>query len=190
MVQSIAYNEGNNQYVVTDNYMDILFLNKVKENLTTEISNITNNSAVTLSLYPEKNCTFIGDCADCDEYYDSYEQEINIDNQFKNSTELNMTNYLNQNHKDFVNNSNFKYIFEITGQFAPETTNYSFVIDTILNKLNQLGYKNNYGYIITLNNNVSNNGFQLEKVVYQVKGEESDDKTFKNPIVVDLNKNN
>lgn len=184
IIQSIVYNESKNEYIVTDNYIDILYLNKVKEKISTDLASI-NNSDVNISLYPEKNCTFVGDCVNCEEYYNTYDQEINIDNQYKNSTHLNMTKYLNYSEKDFINNYNFKFIIDITGAFPEETTDYNLVIDNTLKAINNLGYKNNYGYIITLNNNVSNGGFQLEKTVYKVKGNTTDDKTFKNPIVIE-----
>lgn len=184
VVVSTAYNEGSTQYVVTDNYIDVIFLKQIKETIIADITSMTNAKEVTVSLYPEENCTFVGDCANCEEYLERKEKENDINNQFKVSTELNLKKEIGSNSKDFINSKKYKFIIEVTSQFDENTINAPSLVDNILNRLNQIGYKNTYGYIITLNDDISSDGFELQSVLYQVKGNTNDTQTFKDPEVV------
>ncbi|MGN1372005.1 MAG: hypothetical protein ACI4XM_07020 [Candidatus Coprovivens sp.] len=185
-VNSIAYNEGSNQYVVIDSYMDTIIINQLKKNIISELTSVTNPDEINVYLYPEKNCTFVGDCFDCDEYYEIYKKENNIENQFKVSTELNFKNELVKSQKDYFNSQKYKMIIEIHDQYD-NTTDYSLIIDEILNTLNEKGYKNNYGYEISLMHKYDSSEDSLLKTVYKVTGKTNDEKSFKNPNIVDLN---
>lgn len=186
-VNSIAYNEGSTEYIVIDSYMDTIVLNQIKKSIINEITSITNADEVNISLYPEKNCTFVGDCVDCDEYYEIYQKENDIENQFKVSTELNLKNYLTMSEKDYLNSQKYKMIIEVQNQFDTATVDYSLIIDNILNTLNKQGYKNNYGYVISLVHKYDSSEDSLIKTVYKVVGQTNNEKTFKDPVVVDLN---
>lgn len=184
-VQSIAYNEGENEYIVIDNYIDVLFLNPTKNYLMSDLNALTHSQKVVVYLYPEENCTFLGDCVQCSEYIANIDKETNLDNQFKVSTELNLTKELTSNSKDYINNHNYKFIIEITSNFDETTLDKDTLINSVLDRLNQIGYKNNYGYTIKLIDDI---GYDLIDIIYQVDGKTNSNKTFKDPIVVDLTK--
>lgn len=186
-IYSIAYNEGSNEYIVIDDYINVAILNNSRKTIGTDLINQIGASEMKIYYYPKENCTFVGDCVDNDDYFENYQKENDINNQFKVSTELNLQKYLKLNYKDFVNQYEFKIVFNIVGKYS-EQTDYNGIVNNILNKLNQQGYKNNYGYIITINNDISSNGFELAEVVYQVTGDTNPEKTFKDPQVVDLTK--
>lgn len=187
IVLSIAYNEGSKQYIVRDNYLDNLFLNSHKNLISESITSISGASATDVYLYPKENCLFYGDCKDCDSYWEEYSQIYNVDNQYKSSTKHNFSNFLNEDAKTFINSNEFTYIIEIKGSFNSYNTDYSSIINNTLSKLNQLGYKNNYGYVISLYNEESNlSGFETSSLIYKVKGEATSDKTFKDPIQIDF----
>lgn len=189
-VLSIAYNEGSKQYIVRDNYLDTLFLNSHKTLISESITSTTGASATDVYLYPKENCLFYGDCKDCDSYWEEYSQIYNVDNQYKSSSKHNFSNFLNEDAKTFINSNEFTYIIEIKGSFNSYSTDYSSIINNTLSKLNQLGYKNNYGYVISLYNEESNlNGFETSSLIYKVKGEATSDKTFKDPIQIDISSN-
>ena len=60
------------------------------------------------------------------------------------------------------------------------------VINKTLTTLNSYGVKNTYGYEITIKSGQSLGGNETYNTeVYKVKGEASDDKTFKNPVIVE-----
>lgn len=187
-VNSIAYNEGSTQYIVMDSYMDTMVLTPTKNALIVDLLKITNAEEVKISLYPEKNCTFVGDCVDCDEYFEIFKKENDRENQFKVSTELNLKKYLTMSPKDYLNSQKYKFIIEIQDQYDG-TADYNAIINNILNNLNKEGYKNNYGYTISLVHLYDTSDEGLIKTVYQVTGKTNSDKSFKDPIVVDLNAN-
>lgn len=183
-VTSTAYNEGSNEYIVTDTYIDVLLINNAKKTLSTELLNTSVAEKIDIYLYPEKNCTFVGDCVDCDEYYARYEEETNPDKQYKNSSMLNLEKYLTLSTKEFINEYEFKLVIELTDQYNTLTSDYSMIVDTVLNKLNTLGYKNTSGFIITIYNDLSTSSEELTTVAYKVTGTTNQEKTFKDPIVV------
>lgn len=187
IVLSIAYNEGSKQYIVRDNYLDVLFLNSHKTLISDSITSTTGASHTDIYLYPKENCLFYGDCKDCDSYWEEHSQIYNVDNQYKSSTKHNFSNFLNEDAKTFINSNEFTFIIEIKGSFNLYNTDYSSIINNTLSKLNQLGYQNNYGYVISLYNEDSSlSGFETSSLIYKVKGEASADKTFKDPITIDI----
>lgn len=187
IVLSIAYNEGSKQYIIRDNYLDILFLNDHKKLISDSITSTTGASSTDVYLYPKENCLFYGDCKDCDNYWQEHSQIYNADNQYKSSTKHNFSNFLNEDAKTFINSNEFTFIIEIKGSFNTLTADYSSIINNTLSKLNQLGYQNNYGYVISIFNEESSlSGFETSSLVYKVKGETTSDKTFKDPVTVDI----
>lgn len=188
-VISKSYNESKNQYVIIDNYIDILFLNARKTKLEEDIKIVTATSAVDIYLYPETNCTFYGDCADCDEYYERYAVETSIDNQYKQSINLNFEKSLSQDALTFINTNKFKYVINLTGTFSETGTDYSALVSKTLDKLNELGYKNTYGYVITISSYTESQLGDTNKLVFKVTGDTNSEQTFKDPKVVDINAN-
>ena len=179
VVDSIAYNESEILYVVQDNYMDVLLLNDFKEKIVDNLSSITGGS-VSISLYPHKGCSFVGDCSDCDEYMAIYKEENDIKNQYNYSTTLNLENYKSMNDVNFVNEYEFKYIIDVSGRFGGLTDDaYASLVSKVLDKLNQESLKNTYGYEVTIKNSTEYN-----KVLYKVKGTTNENQDFSNPEVV------
>ena len=182
IVKSTTYNESENQFVITEDYIDQLYLKDLKENILKAIENSTSITDARIYLYPEKNCTFIGDCVKCDEYFESYEEENNFDNQFKNSTQLNLSKYLNKNAIEFVNEFKFKYIITILGTYN-ETTDFNAILNNLLSNLNNMGLKNTYGYNITISSYDESRLYEEE--LFEAKGQRTDDLTFKDPEIIE-----
>lgn len=185
-VTMIAYNEGENKHIVLDEYLNELFINKVRTKVSKKILDATSATEINLYFYPEKNCSFYGDCADCPELYERYEEENNSENQYNESKSINFAKDLNESPLSFINNNKFKVIIELKGSYAEGTADYNLVINTILNELNNYGIKNTYGYLISIHDFKEN---VMEKEVYKVKGDTNQDQKFTNPIVVDLSAN-
>lgn len=186
VVLSITYNEGDKQYIVRDNYLDVLFLNSHKTLIAENIKTNIGASGVDIYLYPKENCLFYGDCKDCDNYWEEHSKIYNVDNQYKASTKHNFSNFLTQDAKTFINSNEFTYIIDIKGTFN-FNADYNLIIDNVLSKLNQLGYQNNYGFVISLYNSDSSlSGFETSSLVYKVKGDSTSDKTFKDPVTIDI----
>lgn len=185
VVKSIAYNEGSKQYIIIDDYLDSLFIYDTKKNIANELAAISSAKSVEVLLYPEKNCTFYGDCTDCDEYFDRYNKENDPKNQFNESTKLNFEKHLNTDAKTVINSEKFKYVINITGQYS-STADFTPIIENLLDRLNTLGYKNTYGYIITISNFVPSNLGDTSAVVYKATGDTNEKQTFSNPEVQDI----
>lgn len=185
-VISKVYNELDNQYVVIDDYLDKLYLSQSKEQLTSRLATSVSAEKVELFLYPETNCTFYGDCADCEEYYERYNVETSIDNQYEQSVKINFSKNLNKDSKSFINEHNFKYIINIISTYDETSADYQSIIDNTLEQLNNLGYKNTFGYVINIYNVSSSSFGNTNKLVYKVKGSTNDDQTFKDSEVVDI----
>lgn len=189
VVVSKTYNELKNQYIITENYIDKLFLIDNKTKIIEELQIATATTSVELSLYPEKNCTFYGDCADCDEYYDRYAEETSLDKQYKQSVALNFEKSLTLDAKTFINTNKFKYIINLTGTFSETGTDYTALINKALNRLNELGYKNTFGYIITVSSYSTSQFGNTNKLVFKVVGDTNAEQSFKDPKVVSINAN-
>lgn len=176
IVTSIAYNESENQYIIEDDYIDYVLLRSFKQNIENNLTQTLSANKVLLYLYPEENCSFIGNCADNKDYFANLEKETNPDNQFKNSTQLNLSKYLNMDAKDFVDEYKFKYIITVTSpNFGTEDT-YQPAVNRILEQLDKLGLKNTYGYAISLYNVPIENPFPTK--VYEIEGETNSNNTF------------
>lgn len=183
-ITSIAYNEGSNQYVVKDTYLDTIIINDIKEKLAKKIQIATSATNVTISLYPEENCFFYGDCADCDEYYERYQEENNIENQYKISTTANYEKYLTETPEAFLNDNKFKYIIGVHGNYGGST--YTDIADSVINVLNENGYKNNYGFIINVYNKIGGSGDEgFSNLSLKVTGDAEPSKLFGSYEIVD-----
>lgn len=188
-VQSRVYNESENQYIIIDNYIDNVLLVKAKNNISESIKKVTNASSVVFYMYPKTNCTFYGDCVDVADYFARYDEETSVEKQYKVSKDLNLSKEILMPASDYINNHEFKYVLNIKGNFNDINADYSGIIMSVLNTLNSSGYKNTYGYEITLLAEQQSSSGNTEKEVYKVVGQTNNDKTFSNPEVVDLNAN-
>lgn len=174
-ITSVAYNEGSVQYVVKDTYLDVIAINPIKEKLTNKIKSATQASSVTVSLYPEENCFFFADCAECDEYYENYQRENDINRQYQVSQSINFEKYLKDSSK-LLEDTNFKYVINVKGPFSPGT--YQQVVDNVIKALNDSGYENKYGFVINVYRTISGGGDAYNTLAYKVKGEKESSKLF------------
>ena len=182
--QSIVFNESDNKYIIIENYLDVLYLNSIREKLAKDILNATGTLDVFLYLYPENNCTFYGDCSS-DDYFENAKEESDINNQYKASTYLNFEKEILLSEAEFVNSLKFKIVLEIRGRYNDYNIDYNSIINTILTRLNASGIKNTLGYDITLTN--YSDTLQLENIVYKVTGTTNPEQVFNNPKVVETN---
>ena len=181
-VLSLAYNEGANQFIITDNYLDILKLNDFRIEHAKAILSATGGTKVNLYIYPKENCKFIGDCAECDEYFANYKNEMDLDKQYEASSKADFSKYLNQDAKDIVNGGEFKYVINVVGKYN-EATDTNEIVSTTLEYLNSQGLKNTFGYQITIY--ATDDKGDTQKEIYKVKGETNSENTFKDPKAVE-----
>lgn len=182
IVSSIPYNENELQYIIEDDYLDILYLDKIKEQITTALGKEISDSTFKISLYPNGNCLFVGDCVDCEEYFAVGEKESKLDVRFETSTNLDYSKEMNLTPLDYINKHEYKYIIGISGYYSTYVTdNHASTVATAIKVLNSLNLDNNYGYEITLKSSAEYN-----KEVYKVIGQKSSDKKFKEPKEVQL----
>lgn len=176
-VLSIPYNENELEYIIEDNYLDNLYLDPIKTQITNALSKEISDSTFKISLYPNGNCLFVGDCVDCDEYFAVADNEEKLDVRFNTSTNLDYSKELNMTPLEFMNKHEYKYIINIIGNYStyvPE--NNAPTVAKAINVLNSLDLQNNYGFEISLK---STNEYNKE--VYKVIGKKSDDQKFKDP---------
>ncbi|MBQ4031347.1 MAG: hypothetical protein II625_06300 [Bacilli bacterium] len=186
-VKSLTYKEEKNQYIIMDDYLDIMKLNDFRSTHSKAIMSLTGSTITNFYIYPKENCTFIGDCAQCQEYFDNYENEINVDKQYEASSKLNHESYLNLDAKDIVNSGEFKYVIDIIGIYGP-TVDLDGLVNTVLTYLNNQGLKNKFGFQITIYE--TNESGDIRKEIYKVTGDASSDQVFKEPKVVAKHENN
>ncbi len=179
-VIAIAYNEGEEQHIVLDQYLNKIYIEKVKQELAVTLTKATGATAIELFFYPEQKCAFVGDCADCDEYYARYEEENSIESLYKNSVNLNFSKEIKYtNPKDFINNNKFKVLLALKGTY-PVSTDFNTIITLAMNALNSSGLKNTYGFEIAIRDFKDD---LYDKEVYKAKGTTNDQKLFKDPTV-------
>jgi hypothetical protein len=183
-VLSLAYNEGANQYIITDDYLDIVKLGDFRSNHAKAILEETSGTKVNLYIYPKENCKFIGDCAECDEYFANYKDEMDIDKQYAASSKADYSSYLNMDAKDIVNSGEFKYVINVIGKYG-NVMDPSSIVNTVLSYLSKQGLKNSYGYQITIYE--TDDTGDTQKEIFKVTGEATNDTTFANPKVVEKN---
>ncbi len=191
-VSSVAYNEGNNQYIVFDNYTDVLFFDSLTAKMSSELIRTADATEVKVYFYPEKGCSFVGNCADSDEYRAAIADEENLENRYNISRSLDLSKYMiNYDSVKFVNDGKFKIIVIVTGNYLNNysSNQYKEIVDKIINYLNDSGLKNNYGFDILIQRSDSTQDLVYEEL--KVTGKETSDKTFKDyKVVKDANDNN
>lgn len=184
-VTSYDYNTLKNQYIVIDDYMQVLYLKNFSTKLASGIS--TQDASITeVSVYflPEKGCTFIGDCAESEEYRSNLKEEEDLNNQYKISSTLDLSKYMfNTDAISFINDYKFKVIIRITGNFANigSSEQYINLVDKILAYLNTQGLENSYGFDILIQRNL---GSELVKEELMVTGVTNTERTFKDYKVI------
>jgi len=183
----MPYYDADNEdhYIIKDDYMDVLKLNNARQTISQDILDYVAASEVSTYLYPETGCRFIGDCAECEEYYATYQEDEEFSNQYDFSKNLNLSKYLSMNTTSFINEYKFKFIINISisNTLYIDNSSYDNIIDKTLTTLNNLGLKNTYGYYISIYDYDKSN--DIKKEVYKVKGDKSSDGTFKDPVVVE-----
>ena len=186
-VQSFEYEPSLVQYTIIEDYLDKRYFNQLKEELETKVVQSTMASSVQISLYSSENCNLVADCVDCEDYLKNKNKLNDRKNQYEASTKLNFQKDLTINAVDFANNGKYKYVITINGNYAGyQSAAFDDVINKTLTTLNSYGVKNTYGYEITIKSGQSLGGNETYNTeVYKVKGEASDDKTFKNPVIVE-----
>ena len=186
-VQSFEYEPSLVQYSIIEDYLDQRYFNQLKTELESKVQIATMANSVQISLYSKENCNLVADCVDCEDYLQNKNELNDRKNIYEASTKLNFQKQLTVNAVDFANNGEYKYVITINGNYAGfHETAYADIINKALTELNGNGVKNNYGFEITLKSSQtlgSSETYNTE--VYKVKGEASDDKTFKNPIVME-----
>lgn len=186
-VQSFEYEPSLVQYTIIEDYLDKRYFNQLKEELETKVVQTTMASSVQISLYSSENCNLVADCVDCEEYLKNKNELNDRKNQYEASTKLNFQKDLTINAVDFANNGKYKYVITINGNYAGyQSAAFDDVINKTLTTLNSYGVKNTYGYEITIKSGQSLGGNETYNTeVYKVKGKASEDKTFKNPVIVE-----
>lgn len=186
-VQSFEYEPSLVQYTIIEDYLDKRYFNQLKEELETKVVQSTMASSVQISLYSSENCNLVADCVDCEDYLKNKNELNDRKNQYEASTKLNFQKDLTINAVDFANNGKYKYVITINGNYAGyQSAAFDDVIKKTLTTLNSYGVKNTYGYEITIKSGQSLGGNETYNTeVYKVKGEASEDKTFKNPVIVE-----
>lgn len=176
-VTSIEYSQNDVLYTIQDEYIDLIYLNGIKDELTKEIMNITGAQKVAVSLYPKEKCKLIGDCVDTDEFYENYEKENDRVALYEASNTLSLKKYMDLNAKDFVNEYGFGVSIAVYNNYGDAmSSSYEATVNSILDSLNTSGFENKVGYKISLRNSDD-----LKQIVYAVNGKASDDGTFKDP---------
>ena len=178
-VKTIAYNEGSNQYTVIDDFIETLYLKDIKTQISQKIQSVTGATEVIVYLFPKENCTFIGDCVDCEEYYKVYKKENDPDNRYKVSSALDLSQYINLTNKDFIkkfiNTNNYKVIVNIRGKFHKETFDFSSSVEMVLAELNNTDLINSFGYELRYSNYEKD---MHEIIVHEAKGTTTANKKF------------
>ena len=176
---SIEYNKSKIQYIVEDTYFEITKMEVEKENIIKLIKGAISVESVKVYMYPKKNCHFIGDCIDTDEYFEIYETENNFNNLYENSKSIDLRKYVSDSSKDFINNFGFKYQIFVYGKYQGMDEGSAFaLVESIISTLNDNNYKNNNGYEIII---IDTSNKDLQRKVLSVKGEASTNKYFENP---------
>ena len=179
-IRTLPYNESAHQYTIIDDFIENIYLKEIKETISSEVKEATGATIITTYLYPKQGCMFVGDCADCEDYYKVYKEVNDSKNRFEISSNLNLSKYLNLSNEEFVSNyineNEFKVILHIKGSYTKDSTDFTAISKQVFNILNSIGLKNNYGYEITY--------YDLQDNTYEVKvnkttGQTNETKEFK-----------
>lgn len=180
-VTSIEYNKSKVQYIVQDQYLEETKLAQEKNELIEMIKDVTGASQVKVFLYPQKNCHFIGDCISTSDYFEIYEEENDFNKMFEASKVIDLRKYVSLEPKELINEYQFKYQIFVYGKYLDRVqSDLMDMIQKILDKLNEKGYKNTFGYeVIVLD--VTNK--ELQQKLISVYGQSNDSKSFTNPVI-------
>lgn len=179
-VRTIAYNETENQYTIIEDFIETIYLKEIKESISTKVKEATGATNVVTYLYPKQGCMFVGDCADCEDYYKVYSKVNDPKNRYEISSSLNLSKYLNLSNEEFIskyiNQNEYKVLLHIKGNYNKDITDFTIPVNQALTALNQTGLKNNYGYEITF--------YEVQTGAYESKehteiGKTNDTKEFK-----------
>ena len=179
-VRTIPYNETENKHTVIDDFIDQLYFTEIKADIENKVKLATNATAVKVYLYPKEECIFVGDCADCEDYYANYSKINDPKTRFETSSSINLSKYLGVENKEFINNyinkKEFKVIINLKGVYDKTYTDFTPIANQALTALNQTGLKNTYGYEISF--------YDYEAGKYETKehtivGKTNDTKEFK-----------
>ncbi len=180
-VNSIAYDTTNVEYIVKDSLLDDLYIKDIKKELKDKIADMVNSNKVTISLYPDNKCYFIGDCEnDSNDKNSNYKNEIKIENLYTYGRELELEQYLNLSKEEFFNKYGFRIYILVKADFLVLDTNYlENLTNSIIDLLTKNGYKNVKGFEIILEDSET-----LENV-YHIKGNANSDQTFTDYELID-----
>ncbi len=177
-VTSYEYSVKDVEYIVQDTYVDAKFLSDVKSEIANEVKLLTNANSVSVLIYPEKYCAFVGDCvAETEQYLGNIEEESKTENRYNYSKNLDLKKYMNLSPQEFVNEFGMGYSITLYGSYSGLVdSKYLDTTTSVLNNLNTSGYKNKNGFMITLKQDD-----EFRQIAYRAMGEKSSDGLFKNP---------
>ncbi len=179
-IRTIPYNESENQHTIIDDFIDQLYFTEIKTDIENKIKQATAAGLVKVYLYPKEQCIFVGDCADCEDYYKNYSTINDPKNRYEISSSINLSKYLGLSNEDFIkkyiNNNEFKVIISLKGTYDKDYTDFNDLSSKALNAVNQTGLKNTYGYEITFYDYESG---KYETKVHTAVGNTNDSKEFK-----------
>ena len=179
-IRTIPYNESKVQYTIIDDFLEQVYLKEIKTLISNKVKQSTIADGVVVYLYPKDKCIFAGDCADCKDYYDNYSKINDPKNRYEISSKLNLSKYIGLSTEEFItkfiNENDYKIIINIKGPYSKEYPNFQNLIDKSLEELNQLKFKNTYGYEITF---FDTSKTSFETKVHNVVGQTNDTKEFK-----------
>ena len=170
-INTLVYDSTNVEYIVKDTLLDDLYIKNLKKELKDELTLMFNSSKVSIGLYPDNKCYFVGDC----ENNENYVNEINIDNLYNYGRELELSSYLNLTKEEFFNKYGFRLNILVKGNFLIYDTNtLDAYVKNIISLLVNKGYKNEKGFEIILEDSET-----LENI-YHVKGDANNNQSFEN----------
>jgi len=177
-VFSTTYDELKNQYIVFDNLANTMFFTDYEKKINSDLVTLTEAKQVVTFFYPEEGCLFVGDCANIEAYRQNIKKEEDLDNQYKFSSNLDLSKYMNNyDSVKFINEGKYKPVIRVTGKFYIKE-DYIEVVSKTEDYLNSSGLQNNFGYIIIVQSYDPSKNH--EKTEYEVEGQATSDKTFKN----------
>ena len=173
-VISTTYNETDKKYIIQENYLENLYITKLKETIKNNLKSVT-NSTIDISLYPKEHCEFVGDCINW--------EAGSLEEQYKASSNLELSEYINLDSITFANKYGFKYYIDVVGSFSNVLENdYITITNNILTSLNNMKIQNTNGFEISL----IHSQYDLKTTVYHAIGETNSSKTFSNAIAQEV----
>ena len=179
-IRTLPYSESDVQYIIIDDFVEQVYLNEIKTMISNKVKTQTGASTVVTYLYPKEKCIFMGDCADCEDYYKDYSKINNSQSRYEISSSLNLSKYMGLSTEDFItkfiNENEYKIILNIKGAYDKTYTDFKTLNTKALIGLNELKLKNTYGYEI---NYFDTSKSSFETKVHNTVGKTNDTKEFK-----------